>query len=169
MYFHYSWYDQGVWLSGPKTFDRGCGTSTTPHPPRVSTHVHLPLGRALRSTRSDFSELPEAPYRRQPPARVSVKRCRRLRHRSYRALARCLWHRARWWPAKVRLLSLSTAARHRSLQPVVGSLLRGWPPSDRCPWPPGTVLDWDKFNDLSNRGLPMPIDWVPPPPPFGQE
>ena len=33
------------------------------------------------------------------------------------------------------------------LQPEVGSLVRVWPPVDRCAWPPRIVLNWDAFND----------------------
>lgn len=51
------------------------------------------------------------------------------------------------------------------LQPEVGTVFRVWPATGRPSWPPPTVLDWERFNTLSQRGIAMPMEWVPPPSP----
>jgi hypothetical protein len=51
------------------------------------------------------------------------------------------------------------------LQPGAGSVIRIFPPSYECRWPPRKPLDWKGLNDFSRRNLQLPTDWINPPSP----
>ncbi len=52
-----------------------------------------------------------------------------------------------------------------SLQLPPGIATQIFPPAPRRRWPPPQRLDWDKLNEISRRGLDMPMEWILPPSP----